>query len=104
MKSTLTDLILTFFLEDKLIMSNSDHVKNSIKTKIEEIHKQTPINTVIIDISDVDFIDSTGVGVFISIYKFLTERQISFKLVHPKDIVNKVLTITKLGNIIEIEV
>lgn len=104
MKSTLTDLILTFFLEDKLIMSNSDHVKNSIKTKIEEIHKQTPINTVIIDIADVDFIDSTGVGVFISIYKFLAERQISFKLVHPKDIVNKVLTITKLGNIIEIEV
>jgi anti-sigma B factor antagonist len=103
MKSNTVDQILTFYLADKLIMSNSDTVKNSIKREVDEVLRQTSLKTVTIDLKDVEFIDSTGVGVFISIYKFLIEKQISFKIIHPKEIVNKVFTITKLGNIIDIE-
>lgn len=94
---------LVFQLKDKLIMGNSDKVKNDIKRIIEDVMKTSALDSVNLDLKGVDFIDSTGVGVFISIYKFLVERNLHFKLLHPQEIVSKVLTITKIGSIIEIE-
>lgn len=89
-------------LQDKLIMNNSDKIKNEIKAKIDELVTKNNLDAVSIDLQDVEFIDSTGVGVFISIYKYVMERNLHLRLVHPRDIVSKVLTITKIGDIIEI--
>lgn len=94
---------LIFTLQDRLIMSNSDKIKNEIKTTIDKVIKNNPLDFVHIDLKDVDFIDSTGVGVFISIYKYVVERNLQLKLVHPQEIVNKVLTITKINSIMDIE-
>ena len=84
-------------------MSNSDNTKNEIKHIINEVAKENDIDTVAIDLQDVEFIDSTGVGVFISIYKFLGERKLRMKLLNPQEIVKKVITITKINDIIAIE-
>ena len=84
-------------------MSNSDKTKNEIKKIIEELANENTLDCVVLDLQDVEFIDSTGVGVFISIYKFVGERKLSLKLLKPQEIVKKVLTITKIGNIIDIE-
>lgn len=94
---------LIFKLQDKLMMNNSDKVKNDMKSDIDILMKKYDLDLVSIDLQDVEFIDSTGVGVFISIYKYLIERNLRLKLIHPQEIVNKVLTITKIGSIIEIE-
>ncbi len=90
-------------LEGKLIMSNSDKIKNEIKNSIDELVKKFNINCVALDLQGMEFIDSTGVGVFISIYKFTGERGLSLKLLQPREIVKKILTITKINSIITIE-
>lgn len=84
-------------------MSNSDQTKNEIKQSIEKVIKEHNLNGVALDLQEVEFIDSTGVGVFISIYKFAIERELRLKLLQPQEIVKKVLTITKIDNIIDIE-
>lgn len=84
-------------------MSNSDKTKNEMKKIIDEVVKESDIDYVAIDLQDVEFIDSTGVGVFISIYKFVVDKDLHLKLLQPQEIVKKVLTITKIGNIITIE-
>jgi len=94
---------LVFKLEGKLIMSNSDNTKNKIKYDIDEVLKEDKLEYVIFDLQDLEFIDSTGVGVFISIFKFVKERDLDLKLLQPQDIVRKVLTITKIDNIMAIE-
>ncbi len=84
-------------------MSNSDKTKNEIKNIINEVVKEDNIESVAIDLKDVEFIDSTGIGVFISIYKFVGEKKLQMKLLRPQEIVEKVITITKINNIIAIE-
>lgn len=84
-------------------MSNSDKIKNQIKNIIDDQVKEHTIDCVALDLQDVEFIDSTGVGVFISIYKFVGEKDLELKLIHPQEIVKKILTITKINTIIAIE-
>ena len=103
MRHFIQDKTLTLKLEGKLIMSNSDKTKNQIKEAINQLVKEDNINCVAIDLEAVDFIDSTGVGVFISIYKFTGERGLGLKLIKPCEIVKKVFTITKINTIIAIE-
>lgn len=103
MKYLIDDQILILKLEGRLIMSNSDKTKNEMKKIIDEVVKESDIDYVAIDLQDVEFIDSTGVGVFISIYKFVVDKDLHLKLLQPQEIVKKVLTITKIGNIITIE-
>lgn len=103
MKYLIDDQILILKLEGRLIMSNSDKTKNEMKKIIDEVVKESDIDYVAIDLQDVEFIDSTGVGVFISIYKFVVDKDLHLKLLQPQEIVKKVLTITKIGNIIAIE-
>lgn len=103
MKYQIEDQILTIQLHGRLIMSNSDKTKNEIKSLINEVAKENNVESVAIDLKDVEFIDSTGIGVFISIYKFVGERKLHMKLLRPQEIVEKIITITKINNIIAVE-
>lgn len=103
MNHLIEDQTLTLKLEGKIIMSNSDKTKNQIKSSIDELVKEDNINCVALDLQNIEFIDSTGVGVFISIYKFTEEKGLSLKLLQPREIVRKILTITKINTIITID-
>lgn len=103
MKYQIEDQTLTIQLNGKIIMSNSDRTKNDLKNIISEAVKENNIESVEIDLKDVEFIDSTGIGVFISIYKFIVEKKLNMKLLRPQEIVEKIITITKINNIITIE-
>ena len=83
-------------LEGKLILDVTDQLKNEIKNVIDD-HK---ITTLIVDLSQVDFIDSTGVGMLISLYKYLSERSGALSVVSNQPRVNKVIEITKLNLIL----
>ena len=90
--------------EGKIMMDQSDTIKNKMKTLIQvNLSENKSINTVIIDLSSIDFVDSTGVGVFISLYKFSVEKKFHLTLIHPTSMVKKVFTITKLAHILDIK-
>lgn len=103
MTSKIEDGKMTFFLKDKIIMSNSDALKNQIKKNILDATKSSEVNALEFDLKDVEFIDSTGVGVFISLFKFSNENDMEMSIVNTQDMVKKIFTITKLDTLLNIK-
>lgn len=97
-RTEIVDDRLVVHLEGRLIMSNSDEVKNAIKKELEK--NKYPVR---VDLKKVEFLDSTGIGVLISIFKFLKERNLTMSVANPSDTVHRVMTITKLDTILPIE-
>lgn len=58
---------------------------------------------IVIDASKLDYIDSTGLGAFISVYKVLTESAKTIKLINVKPNVKKIFVITELDKLFKIE-
>lgn len=57
---------------------------------------QKQIRKFVVDFSNCEYIDSTGVGTLLGLYSLAKERKLSFLLTNVKGTVLKVLTLTKL--------
>lgn len=85
-------------LNGDIVFENS----NQVKTDIKEILKKHDIKEIILDISGVTFVDSSGIGVFISIFKFIREKNGKMALAGPKQKVYRVFELTRIDQIIDI--
>ena len=72
------------------------------RVKINEFIEEGTVNFVF-DFSCCDFIDSTGLGAIVSIYKKCVERNGSLKLKSLKPEVKKLFKLTRLDKVFEIE-
>ena len=75
----------------------SPELKNSVLSLIED--KKTDI---VIDGESLDYIDSTGLGVLMCIYKKLQEKNLNFKIVNLKPNIYKLFDITGLNRVFDI--
>lgn len=55
----------------------------------------------VIDIEDLDYLDSTGLGMFMKIYKMYDENGQKVKIINPKENILKLFKITDLTDIFE---
>lgn len=55
----------------------------------------------VIDIKDLDYLDSTGLGMFMKIYKMYEENGQKVKIINPKENILKLFKITDLTDIFE---
>ncbi|MBM7096819.1 MULTISPECIES: STAS domain-containing protein [Alteribacter] len=65
---------------------------------------EEPNKQVIVDLSGINYIDSTGLGVFIGALKATDQSGSSLKITGVNDRVRRLFTITGLDEVIEIEV
>lgn len=70
-----------------------------LKEKIQQIILVNNIKKLILDLSDVRTITSSGIGIFLSIHKSLDSN---LRLARPSAEVKKVLELTKVGSIIKV--
>ena len=61
---------------------------------LEALFDKEPINKVVMDLSDLSFMDSTGIGVLIGRFKILKSRGISIMIANPSKVVDKILTLS----------
>jgi len=73
-----------------------------LKKQLLELTKQKG-QSVVVDLSDVNYMDSTGIGVFISTLKSTKENDSHLKLVNLQSQVMRLFDITGLNEIIEIQ-
>lgn len=86
-------LDIIFEEDDKLVVKlkgdldiySSTNFSDKLLEKYNENKKD-----VIVDLTDLDYIDSTGLGAFISLYKNI-EKENDFKIINPKKSVKKYL-------------
>jgi len=84
-------------LNGEIVFDNS----NQIKVEIKQLIKDNELSQLIIDLSGVPLVDSSGIGVFISIFKNLREKNGQLVLTSPTEKVSRVMELTRINQIIK---
>lgn len=87
------------FLSGDLDISSADQVEQSLTAEIE----RTDSGRVIVDIQNVPFADSSGLGGLISAYKKAKAKGREVRLRKPSPIMSEILTITRMNRFFAIE-
>jgi anti-sigma B factor antagonist len=64
--------------------------------------QQNAVDKAIVDLSEVPYLDSTGLAFVVELHKLLKSRGGQLALASPNERVNEVLTLTRLGEIVPV--
>ncbi|MBU5595712.1 STAS domain-containing protein [Amphibacillus sp. MSJ-3] len=92
------DLVKTLVLSGEIDAYTASILKDALLPLTQQKDAE-----VIVDLENVDYMDSTGLGVFISALKSSKEHASSLKLVHLQERVSRLFKITSLDTIISID-
>lgn len=81
-------------LEKNIEAANSREFKAKLVDLINEDH-----HSMILNLSQVEFIDSSGLGTLISVLKLLTSRQGSIAFCETQESVKRIFTLTRLNQV-----
>ena len=84
-----------FSLVGEVDISNAHYFRKQLETALAE-HKQS----ITIDLAELNYIDSTGLGVIIGVYGSIKKDGLYIKLLNPRDNVKKLLIISGLDKIL----
>lgn len=85
-------------IEGELDVSTADKLKEYLHKLADE-----QVLDMKIDLSNLDYIDSTGLGVMIGVLKKLRSEEKEIYIINPKSNVKKIFTITGLDKIFKVE-
>lgn len=77
---------------------SEDEFRSFIEKEIEGAYKD-----MVIDIKDLDYLDSTGLGLFMKIYKIAKEKDKTVSIINPKENILKLFKITDLTDVFNME-
>ena len=77
---------------------SEDEFRSFIEKEIEGADKD-----MVIDIKDLDYLDSTGLGLFMKIYKIAKEKAKTVSIINPKENILKLFKITDLTDVFNME-
>ena len=90
--------------EDKLFVDlQGDLDINSNKEFKEKVNSVQGVKKIIVNCENLSYIDSTGLGAFISIYKHIKEKGEKLVITGLKPHIKKIFLITDLDKVFEIE-
>lgn len=96
-KIEIIDDIQTIKLIGDLDVYSEDEFKSFIDEEID------PNKDVKIDLKELDYLDSTGLGMFMNIYKMVNENGKEIKIINAKDNIQKLFKITDLTDLFDME-
>ena len=76
-----------------------EHASEYTKTELDELMRREAMGRVVIDLSGLSFMDSTGIGVLIGRFKKLKSRQIPLFIANPTAHVDKLFLMTGIYEI-----
>ncbi len=86
-----------FKIAGELDLETSNNFKNILNDSINQ-----KMANIVLDCSELTFIDSTGLGILINTYKKIKDDQYVINIKNPKQNVNKLLNITGLNTLFEV--
>ena len=87
--------IWEFSLVGEVDISNAHYFRKQLETALAEVKQN-----ITIDLAELNYIDSTGLGVIIGVYGSVKKEGYSVKVLNPKDNVKKLLVISGLDKIL----
>lgn len=95
-KTKVHNQALYFLLVGELDEANAPYVRTNLDRVLES---EKNFNKVIIDLSQLEFMDSTGIGVMIGRYKKLQSRNIPIYIINPSRQAEKIFQMSGLYDI-----
>lgn len=89
---------MTVFLSGDIDHCTASH----IRAEIDRAIRGAPINRLILDFSQVTFMDSSGIGLVLGRYKLISELGGSCTVSNPPDYIAKVMRLSGIGKLCEI--
>lgn len=89
------DSVLKFSFNGELDEYSASYTRNYLDNAI----KSNIYNCVVFDMKDLDFMDSTGIGVLLGRYKLLKNKQKEIYIANPKPIVEKIFNMSGIYEI-----
>lgn len=86
-------------VDGEVIFDNSNQLKEEAKKRLA---KKEEVENLIIDLSRVPYLDSSGVGVVLSLFKFMRNRNGSLSVAEPNEKIKRVFDVTKMTEIIPV--
>ena len=84
-----------FTVAGEIDISNAKDFKANLESSLAEV-----CQSIRIDLSELKYIDSTGLGVIIGVYSTIKKEGHNVKVVNPRDNVKKLLTISGLDTVL----
>lgn len=91
------DNLQTINLIGDLDVYSEDDFKTFIDEEID------PNKDITIDLKDLEYLDSTGLGMFMNIYKMVNDNGKDIKIINAKDNIQKLFKITDLTDLFDVE-
>lgn len=76
-----------------------EHSAQSVRDTLDDLFDKNDFNQAIIDLSELDFMDSTGIGVLLGRYKKLKTKNIPIFICNPSSHAEKIFKMTGLYEI-----
>ena len=73
-----------------------EHSAQNVRISLDELFDESQFNQVIIDLSELDFMDSTGIGVLLGRYKKLKAKNTPIFICNPSSHAEKIFKMTGL--------
>ncbi len=93
------DKSVVFHVEGEIEIESSNDFKQLIRRNMED----SEFDEIIVDMENVEYIDSSGLGAIIAIAKDCRMKAAKLKLINVPDIVYNILKLTRLDLIIDVE-
>ena len=87
------------YLEGEMDVYNISKITQQIQNKFAKLKNEK----VVFDMSKLNYIDSSGIGVLVKLYKHLKDKDKKMQIYRPTENVLKLIKMTKLDKIIEIK-
>lgn len=97
-----TNLKLNFSNEDQgLVVEMGGDLDISSSPKFTEAVEENfnKDSDIIFDMEDLDYIDSTGLGAFMTIFRQIKDTDYDIEIINAKDNIKKIFTITELDKV-----
>ena len=85
--------------EGEITFENSNQLKEEAK---QQLSKRETLESLIFDLSQVPYVDSSGVGVIFSLFKYMRLKDGSLTIVNPNKKIKRVFEVTKMTDIIPV--
>lgn len=95
----MSDNSLWIYFEGEMDVYNISKISGQIQNKFSKLKN----DKVVFDMSKLNYIDSSGIGVLVKLYKFLKDKNKKMIIYRPTENVLKLINMTKLDKIIEIK-
>lgn len=92
---------ISFLQNDRIDTTNLKDIKDQLNIIIAETN-QSSNQSLIFDFEPISFIDSSGLSMFINIYKSLKENDNTLSIINTNSFIKNLFSITKLDTFIQI--